>query len=237
MAYSGTDRYLLRARGWNDHVSALKVQVRALRFLMVLVYLPVVLTCGIVAAVGITTSIPIGTLTRDPIQIADLPPYTGVLSNIGVLIWASTAAVCLFSSALVRHRPGRDANARFLLTAGMLSVWMLLDDFFTVHDVIFPRYLGIREEVPYALIALAFLGLLFTFRSVILQTDFVLLALALGAFGVSVGVDMIESSLVHYPGYYLLEDGAKFFGIASWAAYFIRVSGRETILPASSMSR
>jgi hypothetical protein len=52
--------------------------------------------------------------------------------------------------------------------------------------------------------------------------------LALAGLGLSIGVDLI-ASLVSLPGLYVFEDGAKLFGIVSWAAYFVLVSARRIV--------
>jgi hypothetical protein len=65
------------------------------------------------------------------------------------------------------------------------------------------------------------LAFLVGFRRVILEGDFLLLGLALGFFGLSVAVDVFTDREL-----YLWEDGAKFVGIVTWLAYFVRVSAR-----------
>ncbi len=62
----------------------------------------------------------------------------------------------------------------------------------------------------------------------LLRTGFLLLALALAGFIVSTGVDRI-AALISVTGLYVFEDGAKFFAILSWAAYFIRASARQLL--------
>ena len=104
-----------------------------------------------------------------------------------------------------------------------MTILLLPDDVFMFHEIVFPRYLGVPEKVVYAANAVVVLWFLMAFRSTILQTDFLLLALAFAGLGFSAGADFIET-IFPYPGFYLLEDGAKLFGIVSWAAYFITVS-------------
>lgn len=71
-------------------------------------------------------------------------------------------------------------------------------------------YLGYGLAVSYYLIR---------FRSTILRSEFLLLAMALLSFAVSIAVDRFgpEDTAGH-----LLEDGAKLVGIMSWLTYFFR---------------
>ena len=59
-----------------------------------------------------------GDLTRDPAAILDVPVYVGFLSQIGILLWAATAAICLFSAAVLWRREPVDSIARFLVCSG-----------------------------------------------------------------------------------------------------------------------
>ncbi len=203
--------------------SALRRQLRSLWPVMLLIYTPVVITLGMVVAVRIGTGTAIANLTRDPLQVVSAPFYIGIVSTAGALIWSATAAVCIFSYVVIRHRAARRAHARFLLAGGLVTVLLLLDDVFMFHEMVFPQHLGVPEKVVYAATAGVVLWFLVAFRSTILQTDFLLLALACAAFSFTVGADFIEP-IFPYPAFYLLEDGAKLFGIVSWAAYFIMFS-------------
>ena len=213
----------LRWVGWGDAVAAQRRQWRTLRSVMLLIYTPLVIAFGVVVAVRIRTGIAIAEFTRDPLGFTDIPVYTGVLSNLGAVIWSGTAAVCFFSYGLIRARSAGGAALNFLLVGGAITVLLLLDDLFMLHEVVFPEYVGVAEDVVYATYALLLLWFLIWFRATILQTDFLLLALALAAIGFSIGVDFI-APIVSIPGLYVFEDGAKLFGIVSWAAYFVLAS-------------
>lgn len=215
--------------GWTiaGVLRALAHQVRAHRLTILVCYLGVAFVFGLMIAARIFKGIEIGVLTRDPAQLAGVPVYTGALSNVGVLIWAGTAAVCLYSAALIHRGRRRQRSAAFLFAAGSITTWLLVDDFFMLHEIVLPQYLGVPQEVDYGLMLLALLTFLIGFASTIMGTDFVLLGIALAAFGVSIGSDVFEPHLRHIVGYYLFEDGAKFFGIVNWSAYFIITSAKE----------
>lgn len=209
-------------------VSALREQLRSLSRVLVLIYTPVVIALGIVIVIRITTGFSMADLTRDPLAVAQAPVYIGILSNLSVLVWAAAATVCFFSYTLVRNRAATGRHAWFLLSGGFITVMLLLDDFFMFHEVVFPEYIGVPENLVYVIYISIVLWFLVWYRSIILQTDFLLLALAGTAFGLMVVMDILEY-INPLPGFYLLEDGFKLFGIVSWAAYFISVGARQVM--------
>lgn len=195
---------------------------------MVMLYVPIVVTLGIIVLTRIRTGIAIADFTRDPLQIVGAPVYTGIVSSASAVIWSGTAAVCLFSFAVVRGSTERDAAPRFLLAGGLVTTLLLVDDFFLLHEIVFPRYVGVPEKAVQVAIAGILVWFVVSFRTVILRTDYLLLALACGALGVSTGLDFIES-VGSYRAFYLFEDGAKLFGIVNWAAYFVLVSAGQVV--------
>jgi hypothetical protein len=64
-------------------------------------YLPAIVVLLIIVVVSIVTKIPIGAFTRDMAALAEIKPYMGLLSNLGMLLWASAAAICFFASAFL----------------------------------------------------------------------------------------------------------------------------------------
>lgn len=203
--------------------TGLSAQWRSLRPLMAVLYLPVALALIGVVAIRLTTGEPMGNLTRDTAQVAMVPVYTGVLSNLGVLAWTVGAWAALLAAAALT---GRSAERRFLFASGLVTVVLLLDDFFMLHEIVFPRYVGIPEYVVYGLYAMMLAWLLIAHRRVILErTPYLLLAVATAALGLMLLADVLES-VSPLPGHYLVEDGLKFFGIVNWSAYLVLVSLR-----------
>ena len=196
---------------------------------MLLVYSPVVILLGIIGVVGLREDIPIADFTRDPVQIFDAPAYTGILSNVGAIIWAVTAGICLFSATVSRAVTRADDHARYLLAAGLFTTLLLLDDVFILHEM---DYGGVPEESVFVLYASVVLWLVIRFRSVLLQTRVIFLVLAFLCFGMPLLLDLTPlettTSVLPYRSVYLFEDGAKFAGIVSWATYFVSVSVAQT---------
>lgn len=167
--------------------------------------------------------IPFGDLSRDPVAILDGKVYIGALSNVGFLLWGATAAITLFSVAVVGSRALGKERFRFLLVAGLFTSWLLFDDMFLFHERLAPVHLGLREKyvlLPYLLFTLMFF--LGSWR-VIFKTDFLLLMMACGCFFISLVFDRVHVSILFE---HLLEDGPKFMGIVFWFLYFSRTCHR-----------
>jgi len=172
--------------------------------------------------------IPLAVLTRDPAAVKGLPFYTGILSNIGIVLWSAATALCLFSAWLVTARRTASPLGRFLYASGLFTMFLLWDDLLQLHEYVLPR-LGISEHLVYGAYASMALLYLFGFGRIILATEYPLLGLALIFFGLSVTVDVFYPPSAHQ---YLWEDGAKFIGIVTWLLYFTRVSGGALRTPA-----
>lgn len=184
--------------------------------------------------------------TRDISAIGNLPFFAGLVSQLGGLLWSAALAVCLFSYFVLRgQRQEARSSRRFLLQAALLTGVLLLDDFFLFHEDIGPDYLHISEKVivlSYGLIASAFL--FFNLRE-ILSSEYLILGLALGLFGLSIFVDAfgLEQLEAFGPVFneqfsIFLEDGFKFVGVATWLVYFARYGAQRIRgrMPGSSAS-
>ena len=163
-------------------------------------------------------NIPIESLTRDPIAVLGGPAYIGFISNIGILFWAFTAAICLFTS-MIHKQDNNQATSQFLLYSGLLTMWLLLDDMFRFHDSILPYHLMIPEELVYLSYITVVLVYLAKFKTEILAYEYVILSLAFCFFALSVLIDLLlqQQGLTS-----LLEDGLKLFGIVTWFVFFFR---------------
>lgn len=170
---------------------------------------------GLVLYIHHTKDVPLGTLTRDP--LSGKPAYLGLLSQAGILLWAAGAAVSFLGAWLL---PWRDAG-RFMLSAGVLTTMLCIDDAFLLHDEVLPL-VGVPEELIYAVYLGLLLGFLLLFARRILKTGYPLLGLALAFLGISVVADAWG---LPWLDPYLIEDGAKFIGITMWSAYLFHTSG------------
>jgi len=165
-------------------------------------------------------------LSKDPAQLASFPIYYGLLSNLGILVWAAGGIISLFASF---HVEG--AKIRSLLRwAGILTLILLLDDFFLIHDILFPRVLRLPEWLVYLFFLVAFpLFFLRHLKPIFGQTEYRILALGVFLLGLSFLIDMNV-----LPGGIDVEDGFKLAGMVAYSYYWIVTSHELITQPAQS---
>lgn len=164
---------------------------------------------------------PIQNFTADPGSLLDYHPLVGVVSNLGILLWCAAAVICLFAYYLLR-RFGRSNDTAFLLCSGLLTVLLLFDDFFMLHEELIPNNLFIPEEGVYLTYMILALAWLIYFRKQILQGEYKILVIAILFLGMTIVVDLLLPQGEQIV--YLIEDGLKFYGIVTWLIYFARDS-------------
>lgn len=187
-------------------------------------------SAGFVLILGVVLQrqVPYDELLLDPNNLAGVPWYTGLVSNLGVLGWA-TATVTGFFGAWIAHYGGRPAASRMLTWGATLGTLLLLDDLFQLHVMAEPLF-GVSKIMVYLLYLAVAASWTLTQRKELRRTRFVLLVAAAGAFAVSIGVDQVARRI---PGFdrldagqiLLIEDAAKFLGVLAWAQFFVLTSG------------
>jgi hypothetical protein len=177
---------------------------------------------AIISVVSVQWGFAVDLLTRDPTSVAKLDPLTGVLSNLGCLVWGASAAIWLFCAALHRrwHNPQK---FQFAVSSGLLSAYLTCDDLFLFHDVLARRYFGVGENVVYAVLGIAVGFYLFIFRKLLLKPDGLLLLLSFAFLGFSLVLDTVFEPWLTTLGAWLVffEDGAKWLGIVCWCAFCV----------------
>ena len=189
--------------------------------ILIRVYAPFFLLLALVAAVCARWDLPVHLFTQEPQVLARLPWYAGGLAMITGWLWCAAAAACLIGWSLLRARRDADRLPAFLLYFGLLSLGVLLDDAFQLHERSV-AWFGIREKAVYsAYLAVLVLGL-FSFRYELLKSDFRLLLSSALFLGLSVIVDVLQSIYGERLGPWrpLFEDGFKLLGAAGWLGYF-----------------
>jgi hypothetical protein len=158
-------------------------------------------------------------LTKDPIAIFESDRfYYGLLSQLGVLLWCTAAAVTLFASRLLVARDSDGTPAAYLGALGVVTVVLMFDDRFMIHELVGPVFLGIPELALYSFYALALGATLLVFRRHIVdRTASPLLAIALGCFGASTLIDVLPLRTIGTD----VEDGMKLTGILAYAYYCV----------------
>jgi hypothetical protein len=178
-----------------------------------------------ITMISVYYNIPGVYFTHDPVSLLNGYPFTGIISNIGILFWCSTSAVCLFSSAIHKQRKSAEISV-FLLFSGLLTMLLLLDDLFMFHNAIFPRYLAIPKKMVYLGYFLLMTMYFIKFGKLILKTEYTILYIACGFFALSIICDIFlpRNSLE-----FLVEDGFKLFGIVTWFIFFTRTCFTEVL--------
>lgn len=138
----------------------------------------------------------------------------------GIFFWAAAAAISLFAAYVLVPHSQSHGLGEFLLVSGILTLYLGIDDVFLLHENILP-YFGIPEKAILVSYGVVWLVWLVRYRSIILATEYIILAVSLLFLGVSILADLFD---LESAGSYLLEDGAKLIGIVTWLAYFFRVS-------------
>lgn len=192
---------------------------------LLITFIPSISFLVAVALVSILFQVSMPALTGDVTAIAKIHPLSGILSNLGVLLWCAAASICVFAAVTLRNVKPSD-TFWFLLSSALLSAYLLFDDFFLFHEELAFRYLGLNQKVVYAALGIAVSAYIIAFRRVILRTNFGVLLLALGFLATSVATDAILEPWLWRLGHweYFFEDGAKWLGIASWCSYYVHTS-------------
>lgn len=180
------------------------------------------LLLGLVALAASLTGRAVADFTREPVAALEETTcagadcaFIGSLSNAGLLAWAAAAAVCLLVAFLVHgHESDRGVAAPFLWF-GLLTTVLAFDDAFQIHEYVAPALSGKGEPIFIGAYALVLACLLVGYRSFVLRTSFGVMVVSSVLFFVSAGLDL------WLPGLQLLEDGAKFVGIVTWATWLI----------------
>jgi hypothetical protein len=194
-------------------------QFKILTPVMLLAYLPTLGALVGIAFGALVTGRRVWFFTADPFVLGDLPFYAGILSNMGILLWCATAAICFFSSALLKEY-NREQDLRFFLfMGGIFTSLFLFDDLFQMHKIFYPVFLNLSAALVYGVYGLSALWYLIHFRKQIQETDFLLLGFSFVFFVLAVAFDTL--SLLPR-GNTAFSDGLKLLGIVSWFTYFTR---------------
>ena len=201
------------------------IRLRKSLVVITVLYLLAVILLGSIALVGLHTGVPLEKLTRDTTAVAGVNPFTGVISNLGILCWCAAASVCLFCFFDISDRRNYKINdyTLFLLFFGLTTLALLLDDLFLFHEVIAPKILNIPEEIILPAYGITVLYGIVKFKRIIFQTEWIILSLAFAFFALSIAIDFLENFLT-VPSSIFIEDSFKFLGIISWVYYFVLAS-------------
>lgn len=169
---------------------------------------------GVTALGRLASTHSLGYFTRDPAAITDQAAYMGMVSFFGLFGWCAAATSLFFGGMFASIRgAGRDRTAFFI--GALAIVYLMFDDAFQFHEYVYPRALGIHDNVVEAVYVLLALAVLYRGRSFLGATNWGVLAAAGVFFAISVVLDEVITS-ENVIGF---EDSAKLIGILLLAAY------------------
>ena len=157
--------------------------------------------------------------TMDPSALTGgMHPLYGALSTLGMFLWSGAASLCLLAAFALKDHLAR-SQKRFLIWSAILTLYLLFDDAFMIHDFLVPYYLQVDQKFVIIMnFALIFVYLIAFFR-VILKTEYTFFLLSAFYMALSVFLDLL-ADYYYLQISYLIEDGFKILGIASWFIYF-----------------
>jgi hypothetical protein len=196
-------------------------------FVYAKVLIPAIIFLGITGWIAVTKDLKFGFFTQDPIQTLNAKPYIGLISNVGIIFWAFTSAVLLFSAQLCRKQGKTNNISSFLFWAGILSLFLLFDDLLMFHETF-------SESIFFSIYFLGLAGIIYFHFRTILNSDYFLWLLAIMLLGSSVFIDLGTRFGLRLPHSSIFEDGFKFLGIIMWFSYFLRTSYKSVNNPAAS---
>ena len=190
---------------------------RALKPLLVRIYPALLGLMILLLLAGAASDIDRWQLFVDPAEEQEAV-LVGVFSNLGVLLWWSTVTITGLTWFVARRAGSSSEFSKMCGAAALLSAYLALDDFFLLHDYVFPESLHIPEGLALAVTLGAAAFFLVRFRRVLLVSRTrLVLGVALLFLGASVVVDALPG--LHGKG--TIEDSLKLVGIATWLYYFV----------------
>ena len=149
-------------------------------------------------------------ILRDPAQQTGLSSFLGFVSNIGVWLWVSTVAICVFALVAGTAVASRERSELLVLLA-MLSLLIAVDDFFLLHE----RY--VYQKGLFLFYAVCAIALLIRHFRQIIDIDGFSFGLAGLLLASSVIIDIKQRKFsFDYAQVQLVEEGCKFVGAAIW---------------------
>lgn len=192
-------------------------------------YVISIISPAILVAIGVAQPwVSLDVLFRDPLVVAQdagsgcCHVYFGFFSNLGVLLWCSAASVCFFASMLLIQRKADRRKILFMVSAGLFTSLLLFDDLFLAHEVIYRKVFGVDEKYVFAVYVIFAAIHLSFFRNLIVRNGYPLMLISLILFAISIFTDFFYEEAGNLER--IAEDGSKFIGIATWAAFHFRAA-------------
>ena len=110
-------------------------------------WLLIALICslGVIFLAASQSSFTYEELFNDPADIVGFHPFFGMISMLGLFGWAAAAGISFLTYAVIRD-DDPSALRRFFFTAGVFTLFLMVDDAFMLHEQVLPTGFGIRER-------------------------------------------------------------------------------------------
>jgi hypothetical protein len=158
--------------------------------------------------------------TQDPNAQLNAPFYLGFFSNLGIMVWSAAFTICFYGAyGVVEISAMR--NREFLMVSGLITFLMALDDLFQLHELVFPAYFNISDNMVYLTYINIYLIYFIRYKRELLNSDFMALGLAFFLLGLSTIIDLLPLPM---PKDTFLEDAIKLLGAVTWLVYYTRTA-------------
>ena len=155
---------------------------------------------------------------RDLLQTCDFPIGVGMISSLGVILWASATAINLFAAGITHKYQVK--YSYLLVTGGLLSGLLCLDDLFLIHDK-----RQITQDILYTLYIILSLYIILKFSKLISEIDTLSFFTSCSLLGLSIISDIFQDFLpISYQTVQIFEEGFKFTGISCWLYFWSKAS-------------
>ena len=196
--------------------------------LLIKIHLPIIIFYVAVIVIVSRSGLSANYVIQDPATLTQENFYLGFFSNLGVLLWTSSATICLFTYFCLSPKTQGGVWESFLLFSGFLSAFLAIDDWLLFHEVVFTLYTGLPEELFFIIYAIILPTYLIKFKKLIAnKTEFYLLILSIFLFVLSLIIDLILQQFTNLWSRQIsqpVEEGLKLLGIVTWLLYFARTS-------------
>ena len=126
--------------------------------------------------------------------------------------------ICLFSGTVLAADKGAARQTRLLYGIGIITTFVLLDDFFTLHELFYPGFLHLNEFVVTAIYGISLAGCLFIYRDLVLRSEYLPLVLSFVFLALSVILDILSKNRYIYPGTGCMRTASSSWALsAGWA--------------------
>lgn len=158
--------------------------------------------------------------TQDPNAQLNAPFYLGFFSNLGIMVWSAAFTICFYGAYRVVDISAM-RNREFLVVSGLITFLMALDDLFQLHELVFPAYFNISDNMVYLTYINIYLIYFIRYKRELLNSDFMALGLAFFLLGLSTIIDLLPLPM---PKDTFLEDAIKLLGAVTWLVYYTRTA-------------